>query len=562
MNWQIEQFTFQNNKFTRTSSRFCLFLLASAWLACLTVPPAAGQVYQFDGGTSTLFQATGGSMHVRTLDSEAALGFGFLNGKFNSGGIYRRQWGSSILTLGDDPIPVRLPTDLFDSSHYFFGRGASVAIKKGSTRVFTFAGLTSDGSSAPFFPGGNFGNGTGALFIDHQISSKLHLSSRNIFSSRQTSISGLEWRPIAPIILNAAAGVGANQRYLGTGATIETAPLSLRAGYVDAGQNFQRVLVTTPLTTENTGGNVLITVRPRRFLDLSTAHFSLTQPATLSNGPVNATLNHSSATLRAKNTTFSGSLYRSETAGIGASGSALSISRVLATPLQASASLFHSREDHGSSLTSMVMMLREMLCSRFTLSQLVNHTNGSTNLSWGGEFLSNPISVGVDYQTVYSPFFPKSPFRQVLLFSLHLQPTHLFQVTSATFVGIDGSVKYTTYGGLLGYRGQADPAGPSHFKFPRYLVQGTVLDQNGLPVRGAALRIEKELVFTDQDGGFFVRRKSRRPVRLEVALREFAVAGSFSVRSCPSVAVPSLADADAAIVVLLQRFPNGAVAVP
>jgi hypothetical protein len=534
------------------------FALVVCVLPVLIALPAHSQMVQFDAGTSTLFQATGGSMHVRTPDSEAAIGFGFLNGDFTSGGLYRHKWNNMTFTFGDDPIPVRLPTDLFDSSHYFFGRGASVAVESGQTRIFTFAGLTSNGISAPFFSGGTFGQGTGALFLDHTITKHLQLTSRNIFSSRQTSVSGLEWTPMTSLKLNTDAGVGANQRYFGSSVVIETAPVSLRAGYVDAGEDFQRVLVTTPLTSENVGANALLTVRPLRNLSLTAGHFDLMQPQTLSTAAMHATLNQYSTNYALHNTSFNGSLYRSETGGLGTTGSSLSVNRILTSRFQAGASLFHSREDRGPSLTSFIGMLREVLCPRLTLAQVVNHSNGSTNFSWGGDFLSNPITVGVNYQTVYSPFFPNSPFRQLLLLNLHLQPTHLFQVTTATYVGIDGTVKYSTYGGLLGYRGDSDPAAPSHFKFPRYIVQGKVVDQNGDPVRGAALKIDKELVFSDEDGEFFTRRKHRHAIHIDVELKDFAVAGNFSVRSCPSTAWPALPDSAATLVVVLEHYGNSA----
>ena len=537
------------------SARISLWLLASV-LPCLTVICVHSQVFQVQGGSSTLFQANGGSMQVRTPDTEAAVGLGFLDGEFMSGGLYRHKWGELTVTLGDDPIPVRLPTDLFDSSHYFFGRGASVAVQRRRTRIFTFAGVTSNGTSTPFFPGGNFGKATSAVFLDHEFSRKLHFSSRNIFSTRQTSISGLDWVPILALKLSAATGVGANSGYFASGISVETARLSIRAGYVDAGQDFQRLLVTTPLTSENTGGNFMVTVRPLRHLDLTTTHFNLIQPQIQANTVVHANLNQYSATFHVQNTSLTGSLYQSTTQGMATSGSSLALAHNLTSQLSAGASLYHAREDHGTSITSIVGMLREIVCPRLSLTQLVNHSNGSTNLSWGGDLTSNPVTVGVNYQTVYSPFFPKSPFRQVLLFSLHFQPTHLFQVTSATFVGIDGSVKHTTYGGLMAYRGEADTGSASHFKFPPYVVQGRVVDENGDPVRGAAILIDKDLVFSNQDGEFFIRRKNRHPVHLNVQLNDFADAGNFAVLSCPSTAVPSAPDPTTSIRVVLQRHAN------
>src|SRR5678816_3590339 len=67
------------------------------------------------------------------------------------------------------------------------------------------------------------------------------------------------------------------------------------------------------------------------------------------------------------------------------------------------------------------------------------------------------------------------------------------------------------------------------------LIRGRVQDLTGGPVPGAALRIDKETVFTDSHGEFFLRVKKRREYPFQVASAEFLVPGRYDVVYAPSI---------------------------
>ncbi len=513
---------------------------------------AQGQLFQLEGGSSSLYQASGGSFELRTGASEASFGLGVIDGRTVAGGLYRRTWDRLVLTVGDEPIPVRLPTDLFESSHYFVGRGASLDFTGKNTRLFVFAGGVTDETGVTFFRGSTLERPAGAWFLDRRISRRVRLFNRSILSTRQTSISGLEWELRPHIRLAGAGGLGGNQRYFSGSMSAETQPLSLKAEYVDAGDKFRRIVASMPLSSENVHENVLLTVRPWRFMDLSGGRFHLLQFSDRSGG-VQATVNQLSTALRLHQTAFAGALFWSDTQGFNTRGSYLSATRNFASRFQGGLYLFHSRSGPSYSLTSTVATLREVVTSRISLVQNVTHSGGGTTVSWGGELLSNPVTVGVNYQTVYSPFEPQKPFRQVLLLTLRLQPLSLLQINTSTYVGPDGAVKYTTYAQGFAYRGADVSPTAARFRFPKYAVRGQVIDDTGKPVSGAALRVGKEMVFTDRDGQFFVLTKKRHPLSIEVRPDDFLIPGQFEAQSCPTSVTPSLYDASTYITVTVHR---------
>ena len=85
------------------------------------------------------------------------------------------------------------------------------------------------------------------------------------------------------------------------------------------------------------------------------------------------------------------------------------------------------------------------------------------------------------------------------------------------------------------------------------MTRGRVLDEGGHPVAGAAIRIGDDLVFSNSEGEFFLRKKKNRPCRLEVALDEFLIPGGFAVVSFPAVVAPSEQGSENPITITLRR---------
>ncbi len=252
--------------------------------------------------------------------------------------------------------------------------------------------------------------------------------------------------------------------------------------------------------------------------------------------------------------TLSGSLFQSQVPGINMHGTSFSLGRDFAHRVQATSYVFNSRSGAMPSTTSLANLLREVISPRLSLLQVVNTTNGRTSVSYGGEFLSNPVAFGVDYQTIYSPFRTGDPFHQVLLLHVRLQPFGSAQINAASYVAPDGSVKYSTYGNTMMYRGESGAGATPNFKLPKYIVIGRVLDEDGRPVSGAALRIGDDLVFSNSEGEFFLRKKKNRPCRVEIALGEFLVPGNFAVVSSPTLIAPSEPGSENRITITLRRL--------
>jgi hypothetical protein len=79
----------------------------------------------------------------------------------------------------------------------------------------------------------------------------------------------------------------------------------------------------------------------------------------------------------------------------------------------------------------------------------------------------------------------------------------------------------------------------SHSTSGKFMIAGAIVDENGQPVEGAAIRLQSgAIVYSDSQGKFFARVKHDKPVALVVLLQEFAAPGLWAVTSCPSDAAP------------------------
>jgi hypothetical protein len=131
------------------------------------------------------------------------------------------------------------------------------------------------------------------------------------------------------------------------------------------------------------------------------------------------------------------------------------------------------------------------------------------------------------------------------------------QLTAASNVAPDGHLRYSfgasTY--LYRFRGMAMAANSDSFSIAKYVVQGFVNDDRGLPVEGAALHIGKEIVYTDSSGRFQVRFSKRGPFPLSVAPDEFLNNGVYAVVSVPAQVTAENEDHASDVQVVIKRVP-------
>ncbi len=535
-------------------------LIAIICAICLAWPHRAeGQVFQLAGGSSSLLDAEGGSLQIHGSDYTGRIDLGYLGGP-RLGFFFSRQYKTSVIGAGDQQIPFVLPTDLFDNSFYFLGRVLSLTRPVEDGHLFVFAGTTTDGYFAPFLNVARNDTPSGGIFYDKQLSPTLRFFSRNIFSTRQTSIQAIEWAARKDIKMALSAGMGNNQGYAATSFSINKHWMLLDASYALAGNAFRRVLVATPQLSENDKENIRFELHPAsnfRIVVSRNNYQAYISPTSVESAMVQGI----GAGTSVAGFMLDGSLFDSSSSFGKSSAMSLGAQRMLTQHFEAGVDFLRSGFEKNAPQHTLIGNLREILNSRFSLTQVISHNNGQTTVDFGGSFLSNFLSVSVDYQPVFLPFVqsPGGQFKQVMVLGLHFQLPHGVQFNMDTNVTPLGQVRYTAYGSTYVFHGLGNTSPGASFSgaFFQNVVRGQVLDPGGEPIAGAALQIGAELAVSDSEGNFMVRVKKAGVLNLKVAFDEFTAPGRYLIVKAPQTVKATREDSVQEYSIVLRRLPNG-----
>jgi hypothetical protein len=255
---------------------------------------------------------------------------------------------------------------------------------------------------------------------------------------------------------------------------------------------------------------------------------------------------------------FGTGLFTSHAYGRSTQGTNFYVGRRIGQRLEVNTNYFDSKSQDGASTTILSGTVRENFSSRFSLLQLISRTAGQNTFAFGGDFTSNRLMLRADYQNVYLPFRPDHPFEQALALNVAIRVAGPLQITAASNVAPDGHLRYSfgastylyRFGGLM-----SNANSPDSFSIAKYVIQGLVKDDQGMPVEGAALHIAKQVAYTDSTGHFLVRFSKHGPFPLSVALDEFITTGIYEVVSAPAEVRAEAEDSATDTQIIVRRVP-------
>jgi hypothetical protein len=514
------------------------------------------QVYEINGGNSSLYQAGGGSLSVHAQGYDAAVGAGIIGGHFTYGGNVRRQIGDSLVIAGDNELDMLFPTDVFSASHYLYARGMGVKTKINGFDITAFGGTTSSLYETPLFEGAGSGDGMGFVSLHQTMSPKWQIWTDALYSDRRmTDLIAVQWAPAHNFRLAATGGVGANEPYGAVSINLSRKYVDVLGSYISAGPDFRRVVVSSPIQAEPDKGNILVTVRPARFMTLSGGAQSYQVPDLTTHTNIASGVRNASATLRVAGAIVSGTAYDSSALGETTHAAALTASREVTRRVNVMTSYMCSKPQSSSSTSSFFSTITETLNQHISVNENVSTSNGQTSLHYGGSLLTNFLTVSAGYETFYIPVHTSSPFQQSLMLDLGI---HLFgraTLHGATFVGPTGQTLYTATATAIAVRGQSSRPSDNVIAMGQSILRMQVVDDDNKPVEGAALLIDTRPVFTGPDGVFEMHERKRHVHSLKVLTDQFLDGGEWEVKSMPQAVSSNPQEGDPGVVVVVHRIP-------
>lgn len=512
----------------------------------------AAQVLQLSGGTSTLYQSQGGSISFYSPNYNAKMGFGFVNGQASGGATLNKITKDATYTIGDDYIGLALPTDIFSSARYLLMTGAGFKATRANTDIVAFAGLSATYLGSSLFDGARAEKPAALLSLNRTLNREWTSTTDVLVTQRTTLLQGLQWAPSKDLRLAASGGIGANQPYGSASALIHKHWIDVKAAYIGAGNQFHIIGIESQYSAEPNRENVSITVRPFKYLSFTGGRQNFLVPAYQSLVQSSSQMNQISTNATLEHVHLSAGEVQSKYGNTVNDSTILMAEREFA-PLRTDihASYIHSETPGNQPTKLFLLTAKEVLSPRWGVNQTLNVLNGNPTMNFGGSFLSNILSVSVNYETFYIPTNIKAPFQESIVATAQSTLFGRLRLHGNTFVDQLGHIRYTADASLIASRAGAKPA--AHMSLGKYVIRGRVIDPKGNPVEGAALLFDQMPVFTNSMGTFVVREHKARTHRVTVLGDQFLDVYHYDVVAAPETLTSTAAEDDPGATLIVKR---------
>jgi hypothetical protein len=249
-------------------------------------------------------------------------------------------------------------------------------------------------------------------------------------------------------------------------------------------------------------------------------------------------------------------LYDSRAQGIRNLSSYGAVGRGITSWLDAEVFLLQSRPEGQPTVTTPLANLRWRISPRVGVNQQIAWHHGVPTVQFGANLITPVGEFGADYQIVHQPLQPFNPFRSTLNLTARLQ-LGSYSTSIGTYIRPDGAVDYAAAGSTFLYTGPLGGAQPQQIgqRMMSYMVRGTVRDEAGQPIEGAALNFSGEVVYTNSEGKFFLRTKHPQVYHLAVLTGEFLLPGQWTVVKAPEQVTAAEEAKGTAIEIILRATP-------
>jgi hypothetical protein len=518
------------------ASQSALRLLALA--AGLAVAPglvAAQTVVEVQGGGSSLANGYGATANFWRQGVDGWLGLGYLDG-FRVGAFLRKATAKGdTLGFGNSALVLRLPTDIFTPGYNLLVQGVSYAGVNDQGSYLVFGGASSAGVGAPSFQPTNIEEPMGAVFLEQRVKPTVRLTSTAVMADQLTFLPGVEWQPTPDLTTGLVLGIGSDRPYAASSISLRRGSLGVKASYAWNPDRFRRAPVPTPNQTEVDRENVMLTYDLTPEFSVGIGRQNFVQDSADSKPPLRATGNTIFAGGRWREIRLTAGLYDSRSQGISNLSSYAAVGKGITSWLDAEVFLLQSRPEGQPTVTTPLTNLRWRLSPRLGVSQQISWHDGRPTVLFGASLITSFGEFAADYQIVHQPLQPFNPFRSALNLTARLQ-LGSYSTSLGTYVRPDGAVDYSASGSTFLYMGTLGGAQPQQIgpRMARYVVRGTVRDEAGNPVEGAAIDLDGEVVYTNSAGEFFLRAKHPQLYRIRILNGEFLLPGQWEVVSAPA----------------------------
>jgi hypothetical protein len=522
-------------------------------LALIAVPAVLNaQAFDVRAGASTLYDGFGVATGFWSEHYDGWLGVGYKD-EWRYGGFLRLRTSRDSIELGNNVLSVRLPTDVFADEVRLLVQGVRIASYRGETRLGAFVGATARAQSMPLFAAHAPERVFGGLRFDDRIARRLRAGGIAILTQTPTLLGYVDVPGPQYHTFGFTAGLNSGAWYRAYSTVVARDRFEWRSSYILPDHGFRRATVPMPAQTSLEGLNIEATLQPFGGAFISAARHAFVSDSESGTSRrahgVSAVLGYTGESAHIVTGTY-----------ISFADSTMSHSGYIAAGIIAGrrfgADFYLMSTRYGAMPRKHLpaLLLHEHVHERLTLDQALTGFGKGGSVGLGGSYTGRFGEYGLHYQIVNDPFDTQNPFKRTANLSVRLQLGDYNANVSSTMAA-DGAMTYTAVAERFLYTGAFNGTGPSplRVRLERFIIEGTVQDEQGTPIAGAAIALDDELLFTDSRGYFFARVSRKRPYAVAVRLDDFLALGSYTVIAAPESATPQIEGRTTPMVIVLRR---------
>ena len=145
-----------------------------------------------------------------------------------------------------------------------------------------------------------------------------------------------------------------------------------------------------------------------------------------------------------------------------------------------------SRPRDSNGTESLISTFTETLTPRFSINENLIHANGNTSVNFGGQFLSNILTISATYETYYVPANNAQPFEQELSLDVKFKIKGAPTAPHRDLCRSRPAISATQRTQIPFILTTGSPTQRSNYSLGRFVIHGCIVDTDGAPVEGGS----------------------------------------------------------------------------
>lgn len=504
-------------------------LRAAAAAMVVTSAIAHAQAFTATAGSSSILRAQGATLSMYEGDRVTQFSAGYAQGQMQFGMLREARWRDKSIAVGDQRSTFNLAADLQDGGISTSVRGVRLARENQRSGYAFFTGKTGASFQSQFLQSQDAQHALAYLTWHHSITPRFTLSGVTVQREKHTTV------------LSAAQRIGSRSLFAISAGITEGSPVARIA--LDLHQPTWRVIATQSFgqwkmrreqrdederPMERSGLNISAQKELWHAVLLEGSQSKFRNPA----DNTQSTMHEAGVSFHQGKLLGAVRLLNSADGTLNASGR-IAFAGWRARRWEVRATAMETESSTVEKQRSILFDSEQRITERLRISESVNFNRDTYNLAFGGRYESRLGSISLEHHTVYVPFGASAGLQRITSIGVRIHPFGNYGFAIDQVLGGGMRNAYTAVADTV-FEGSLQGPEMHRVRMPKlapFLLKGLVMDEDQKPIRGAAINVGDDTVFTDSEGRFEKRVVGVNEVRVALDPQQFLTAELYKAQT-------------------------------